>query len=82
MVEEETAAMVSRMAFLASTVFAFVGIGLLYLAIVISDASVLTKIIWASGLSLAVATTFLMVWTMASDATRQQEWDAKNKSPR
>ena len=82
MVEEETAAMVSRMAFLLSTVFAIVGIGLLYLAIVISDASMITKIIWASGLSLAVATAFLMVWTMASDAARQQDWDAKQRQSR
>ena len=74
--------MVSRMAILLSMVFAVVGVGLLYLAIAISDASETTKIIWASGLSLAVATVFLMIWTMAGDTARQQEWEARHRPPK
>lgn len=79
MVENENTRMISKMAIQLCLVFAIVGIGLLYLAIAISDADVITKVIWASGLSLTVATVFLIVWTMAMDSVRQQDWEAKQK---
>ena len=80
MVEGETATMASRMAIQLSMVFAILGIGLLYFAIAISSADEITKIIWASALSLTVATVFSIVWTMALDSARQQDWDAKQRS--
>jgi len=79
MVEMGTATMVSRMAIQLSAIFAVIGIGLLYLAIAISDASETTKIIWASGLSLTVATVFLIIWTMARDSARLQERETKRR---
>lgn len=74
-----TATVVSRMAIQLSAIFAVIGIGLLYLAIAISDASETTKVIWASGLSLTVAVVFLIIWTMARDSTRQQERETKRR---
>ncbi|MBU1915329.1 MAG: hypothetical protein KJ563_09075, partial [Candidatus Thermoplasmatota archaeon] len=56
-----------------------IGIGLLYLAIVISDASNEMKVIWASGLSLTVAFVFLLVWSMAKDSIKTYERELKRK---
>lgn len=74
-----TAVQVSRMSMMFSAVFAVIGIGLLYLAIVISDASNEMKVLWSSGLSLAVAFVFLMVWTMAKDSIRTYERELRRK---
>jgi uncharacterized membrane protein len=67
------------MSMIFSAAFAVMGIGLLYLAIMISDASDETKVLWASGLSLGVAFVFLMVWTMAKDSIRTYERELKRK---
>jgi len=80
MVEAENTRMISRMAIQFSMAFAILGIGLLYLAILISDADVITKVIWASGLSLTVAAVFLIVWAMAMDSVRQQDWEMRQRS--
>jgi membrane protein CcdC involved in cytochrome C biogenesis len=74
-----TAAQVSKMSMMFSAAFAVIGIGLLYLAIMISDASDETKVIWASGLSLAVAFVFLLVWSMAKDSIKTYERELKRK---
>ena len=74
-----TAVQVSKMSMIFSAAFAVMGIGLLYLAIMISDASDETKVLWASGLSLGVAFVFLMVWTIAKDSIRTYERELKRK---
>jgi uncharacterized membrane protein len=74
-----TAVQVSKMSMIFSAAFAVMGIGLLYLAIMISDASDETKVLWASGLSLGVAFVFLMVWTMAKDSIRTYERELRRK---
>lgn len=79
MVEVKTASEVSRISIQLSAIFAVVGVGLLYLAIAISDASETLKIIWASGLSLTVAFVFLMIWTMARDTIRAAEREQRRK---
>lgn len=76
MVETGATVTVSRIAIQLSVTFAIVGIALLYLAIAITDASEPVKVLWASGLSLTLATVFLMVWSMARDASRQQNYVA------
>ncbi len=81
MAETETASQVSRLSIWLSLGFALVGVGLLYLAIAIANASVGMKILWASGLSLAVAFTFAIVWTMARDAMRTIEEDLRRNRP-
>jgi uncharacterized membrane protein YhaH (DUF805 family) len=79
MVEVQTANEVSRMSIWFSAVFAVVGVGLLYLAIAISGASETVKVLWASGLSLMVAFTFLIIWTMARDAMRVHDRESKRR---
>ncbi len=61
-------------------VFAVIGVALLYLAIAISDASETVKIIWASGLSLTMAFTFLIIWSMARDSMRVREREARRRT--
>jgi len=73
MVEATTVSEMSRLSIQLAGVFTVVGIGLMYLYIAISDASTETKILWASALSLAVAFTFLIIWTIARDYVRQLE---------
>ena len=80
MVEVQTANEVSRVSIQLSAVFSVVGVGLLYLAIAISDASETLKIIWASGLSLTVAFVFLMIWTMAKDTIRSAEREQRRRT--
>ncbi len=79
MVEAETAAQVSKLSMQMSILFGIIGVGLLYLAIGISDASNEVKIIWASGLSLTVAFMFLVIWTMARDSILSRERELRRK---
>lgn len=74
-----TAVQVSKMSMIFSSAFAVLGIGLLYMAIMMSEASDEMKVLWASGLSLAVAFVFLMVWTMAKDSIRTYEREMRRK---
>lgn len=79
MVEVETASQVCRLSIQLSAAFAVIGVGLLYLAIGISSASLEMKIIWASALSMGVAVAFAVVWTMARDSIRARELELKRK---
>lgn len=74
MVEKETATQVSRMSIQLAAIFAIVGVALMYLYIGIADVPDTTKILWASGLSLGVAFTFLVIWMFARDFVRQREF--------
>ena len=49
------------------------GIGLLYLYILMSSAPGTVKVLWASGLSIAVALTFLVIWTIARDIMKEND---------
>jgi len=73
MVEKETATQVSGMSIWMAGVFAVIGVSLMYVYIAISDVPDTTKVLWASGLSLGVAFTFLIIWTLARDYVRQRE---------
>ena len=77
MVESGTVAEVSRMSIMFAAVFTVVGIGLLYLYIAIADVSSGTKILWASGLSLGVAVTSLIIWTLSKDFGKSREAQRK-----
>lgn len=79
MVEPGTVAEVSNLSIRFSAVFAIIGIGLLYLYIAISDVSSQVKVLWASGLSIAVAAVFLVIWTIARDVLRDRERELKRK---
>lgn len=79
MVEARTVAEVSNISIRFSAVFAIIGIGLLYLYIAISDVSSQIKVLWASGLSIAVAAVFLVIWTIARDVLRERERELKRK---
>jgi membrane protein CcdC involved in cytochrome C biogenesis len=72
MVEARTISEVSNISIRFSAAFAIIGIGLLYLYIAISDVSSQIKVLWASGLSIAVAAVFLVIWTIARDVLRKQ----------
>jgi membrane protein CcdC involved in cytochrome C biogenesis len=79
MVEARTIAEVSNISIRFSAAFAIIGIGLLYLYIAISDVSSQIKVLWASGLSIAVAAVFLVIWTIARDVLREREREIKRK---
>ncbi len=79
MVETQTARTISKAAIVLASSFAVLGVGLLYLYIVISTASDGTKVLWASGLSIVVAFLLALVWTMARDSERQAEREAKRR---
>lgn len=79
MVASETASHVCELSVQLSIGFTLVGVGLLYLAIAVADASIETRIVWASGLSLAVG--FALVWTMARDALRTMEEGQRRNRP-
>lgn len=72
MVKPETIEQTSSMSIRMAGVFAFIGVGLLYLYIALTDASLELKVLWASVLSLGVAFTFLVIWTLACDALREK----------
>ena len=73
MADTGTAAQLSKVAIQLSATFAVVGIGLLYLYIMISSAPDTVKVLWASGLSIAVALTFLVIWTIARDVLKEND---------
>jgi positive regulator of sigma E activity len=73
MVEKETAVQVSGMSIQMAGVFALIGVALMYLYIGIAEVPSTVKVLWASGLSLGVAFTFLVIWTFARDFVRQRE---------
>jgi len=73
MADTGTAARLSKVAIQLSAMFAVVGIGLLYLYIMISSAPDTVKVLWASGLSIAVALTFLVIWTIARDVLKEND---------
>jgi membrane protein CcdC involved in cytochrome C biogenesis len=79
MVEARTISEVSNISIRFSAAFAIIGIGLLYLYIAISDVSSQIKVLWASGLSIAVAAVFLVIWTIARDVLRERERELKRK---
>jgi len=79
MVEARTIAEVSNISIRFSAAFAIIGIGLLYLYIAISDVTSQIKVLWASGLSIAVAAVFLVIWTIARDVLRERERELKRK---
>jgi len=79
MAETETASQVSKLSIYLSLMFALVGVALLYMAIGIADVPMETKVIWASGLSLAVAFGFVIVWSMARETVRTIEGDIRRK---
>jgi membrane protein CcdC involved in cytochrome C biogenesis len=56
-----------------SGAFAVISIGLLYLYIGMTDASAPQKVLWAAGLSIAVAFVFLISWSIARDVLREKE---------
>jgi len=78
MVEKETAAQVSGMSIQMAGIFAVIGVGLMYIYIAIADVPDTTKVLWASGLSLGVAFTFLMIWVLARDSVKQRESQKKS----
>jgi len=80
MVEKETAAQLSKMSIQMAEVFAVIGVGLMYLYIAIAEVPDTTKVLWASGLSLGVAFTFLIIWTFARDLVRQRDSQKKPMS--
>jgi len=73
MVEKETATQVSKMSIQMAGVFTVIGVALMYLYIGIADVPDTTKVLWASGLSLGVAFTFLIIWVFARDLLKQRE---------
>lgn len=79
MVEMETATQACKLSIRLSAMFAVVGVGLLYLAIAVSNAAFETKILWASALSMGVAFAFAIVWTMARDSIRAKELEIRRK---
>ena len=74
------AARISRLSIQLSAVFALVGIALLYLYIIASEAPETVKILWSSGLSIGVAFSFLIMWTIARDAVRESEREARRRT--
>ena len=79
MVESGTAAQVSKMSIQLAGIFTVVGIGLLYLYIAMAEVSNGTKLLWSSGLSLGVAFSSLIVWSLARDMVRQREREGQRK---
>ncbi len=80
MVEIGTVSELSKVSIRISAAFAIIGVGLLYLYIGVTDASTPVKVLWSAALSLAVAIVFLVAWTMARDALRTHEREAKRKT--
>ena len=77
MVEIGTVAELSKVSIRISAAFAVIGVGLLYLYIAVSDVATPIKVLWSAALSLAVAMIFLVSWTMARDALKTHEREAK-----
>ena len=82
MVETRTISEITSISIRLSAVFAVIGIGLMYMYIAVTDASMPTKVLWSSALSIGVAFTFLVVWSIARDSLRQREREVKRiRSP-
>ncbi len=79
MVEVGTVSEISKMAVKLSAAFTVIGIGLLYLYIAVTDASMPTKVLWSATLSLGVAMIFVLIWTLARDVLRDYERTLKRK---
>lgn len=79
MVQTETISEVTKISIRLSAVAAVLGIGLLYVYIAVTDASVETKVLWASVLSLGVALVSIIIWTMARDAMVAAEIEQRQK---
>ncbi|MCJ2533179.1 MAG: hypothetical protein LN411_04575, partial [Candidatus Thermoplasmatota archaeon] len=62
-----------------SAAFSVIGIGLLYLYIAVTDASLPTKVLWSATLSLGVAMIFVITWTIARDVIRNYERELKRR---
>ena len=77
MVEKETAAQVSKLSIQMTGIFAVVGVGLMYLYIAIAEVPDTTKVLWASGLSIGMAVTFLITWNLARDFAGPRELPRK-----
>lgn len=77
MVEVGTVAGISKLSIWLSGAFAVISIGLLYLYIALTDASMSQKVLWAAGLSIAVAFVFLISWSVARDILREKERELK-----
>jgi preprotein translocase subunit SecG len=77
MVEIGTVSGISKLSIWLSGAFAVISIGLMYMYIAIADASTPQKVLWAAGLSVAVAVIFLISWTLARDVVRQKEREMK-----
>ncbi|HUU07787.1 MAG TPA: hypothetical protein VMW88_05190 [Thermoplasmata archaeon] len=80
MVEVGTVSEISTMAVRLSAAFSVIGVGLLYLYIAVTDASMSTKVLWSATLSLGVAMMFVVIWTIARDVVRNYERDLKRRS--
>ena len=79
MVEIGTISEISKMSIRLSAAFAVIGVALLYLYIAVTDASTPVKVLWSAALSLGVAIVFLVAWSIARDALRTYDREAKRK---
>jgi len=79
MVEVGTVSEISKVAVRLSAAFSVIGIGFLYLYIVVTDASMPTKVLWSATLSLGVAMIFVVTWTIARDVVRNYERELKRR---
>jgi len=79
MVEVGTVSEISKIAVRLSAAFSVIGIGLLYLYIAVTDASMPTKVLWSATLSLGVAMIFVVTWTIARDVIRNYERELKRR---
>ncbi len=79
MVEVGTVSEISKIAVRLSAAFSVIGIGLLYLYIAVTDASMPTKVLWSATLSLGVAMIFVITWTIARDVIRNYERELKRR---
>ena len=79
MVEVGTVSEISTMAVRLSAAFSVIGVGLLYLYIAVTDASMPTKVLWSATLSLGVAMIFVVIWTIARDVVRNYERELKRR---
>lgn len=79
MVQKETICEVTNISIRLSAAAAVLGIGLLYVYIAVSDASVQTKVLWSAVLSLGVALVSIIIWSMARDATIAAEIQQKQQ---
>ncbi len=79
MVEVGTVSEISKIAVRLSAAFSVIGIGLLYLYIAVTDASLPTKVLWSATLSLGVAMIFVITWTIARDVIRNYERELRRR---